>query len=205
MPVTDITHDLDDLTITITAQFAAPVERIWHIYADPRQLERAWGPEEYPATVVDHSLTPGGTVTYCMTGPEGPPLRVLDRSRGRRTALVLLQGRIRPRGLHPGLLAARLSLRQHVHRARGRHPRRLRHDLRQPRGPADGPGDGRRGGLPLRDRPDRRPARLTPSADRPAPPEGRPLRGADCPSAAGGSPGGVRACAQPPRREVATP
>lgn len=36
MPVTDITHDLDDLTITITAQFAAPVERIWQIYADPR-------------------------------------------------------------------------------------------------------------------------------------------------------------------------
>ncbi|MBB5833167.1 SRPBCC family protein [Brachybacterium aquaticum] len=71
MPVTDITHDPDDLTITITAQFAAPVERIWQIYADPRQLERVWGPEEYPATVVDHSLTPGGTVTYYMTGPEG--------------------------------------------------------------------------------------------------------------------------------------
>lgn len=30
-----------------------------------------WGPREYPATVVDHSLTPGGTVTYYMTGPEG--------------------------------------------------------------------------------------------------------------------------------------
>lgn len=71
MPVTDITHDLGDLTITITAQFAAPMERIWQIYADPRQLERVWGPREYPATVVDHSLTPGGTVTYYMTGPEG--------------------------------------------------------------------------------------------------------------------------------------
>lgn len=71
MPVTDITHDLDALTLTITAQFAAPVERIWQVYADPRQLEKVWGPPEFPATVVDHSLTPGGRVTYYMTGPEG--------------------------------------------------------------------------------------------------------------------------------------
>lgn len=71
MPVTDISHDLDALTLTITAQFAAPVERIWQIYADPRQLEKVWGPVGYPATVVDHSLTPGGRVTYYMTGPDG--------------------------------------------------------------------------------------------------------------------------------------
>lgn len=71
MPVTDIRHDLDALTLTITAEFAAPVQRIWDIYADPRQLEKVWGPPEYPATVVDHDLAPGGRVTYYMTGPEG--------------------------------------------------------------------------------------------------------------------------------------
>jgi uncharacterized protein YndB with AHSA1/START domain len=71
MPVTDITRDLENLTLTITARFAAPVQRIWEIYADPRQLEKVWGPKEYPATVVDHSLTPGGRVTYYMTSPEG--------------------------------------------------------------------------------------------------------------------------------------
>ena len=71
MPVTDITHDLDNLTLTITAQFAAPVERIWEIYADPRQLEKVWGPPQFPATVVEHSLTPGGRTTYYMTGPAG--------------------------------------------------------------------------------------------------------------------------------------
>ncbi|ODQ96464.1 SRPBCC family protein [Mycolicibacterium holsaticum] len=71
MPVTDITKNIDDLTLTITAEFAAPVERIWQIYADPRQLEKIWGPPGYPATVVEHSLTPGGTVTYYMTGPDG--------------------------------------------------------------------------------------------------------------------------------------
>lgn len=71
MPVTDVQHDLNNLTLTITADFAVPVERIWQVYADPRQLEKVWGPPTYPATVVDHDLTPGGRVTYYMTGPEG--------------------------------------------------------------------------------------------------------------------------------------
>jgi uncharacterized protein YndB with AHSA1/START domain len=71
MPVTDVTHDLDNLTLTITAEFAAPVERIWQVYADPRQLEKVWGPPSHPATVVDHELAPGGRVTYHMTGPDG--------------------------------------------------------------------------------------------------------------------------------------
>src|SRR5690606_19090343 len=62
---------IDDRTLTITAEFAASVERVWQIYADPRQLEKIWGPPGFPATVVEHSLTPGGTVTYYMTGPDG--------------------------------------------------------------------------------------------------------------------------------------
>ena len=71
MPVTDVHHDLETLTLTIVADFAAPVQRVWQIYADPRQLEKVWGPPEYPATVVDHDLRPGGRVTYFMTGPDG--------------------------------------------------------------------------------------------------------------------------------------
>ena len=71
MPVTDVQHDLDTLTLTITAEFAAPVQRIWQIYADARQLEAVWGPPSYPATFVDHDLTPGGRTNYFMTSPEG--------------------------------------------------------------------------------------------------------------------------------------
>lgn len=71
MPVIDVTTDIETRTLTITADFAAPVERVWQVYADPRQLEQTWGPPTYPATVVDHDLTPGGTVTYYMTSPEG--------------------------------------------------------------------------------------------------------------------------------------
>jgi uncharacterized protein YndB with AHSA1/START domain len=71
MPVIDVKHDLENLTLTITADFAAPVQRVWQIYADPRQLEKVWGPPSHPATFVDHSLTPGSRVTYYMTGPDG--------------------------------------------------------------------------------------------------------------------------------------
>lgn len=71
MPVTDVTHDMDALTLTIVADFAAAPERIWQVYADPRQLERVWGPPTFPATVVDHDLRPGGRMTYYMTSPDG--------------------------------------------------------------------------------------------------------------------------------------
>jgi uncharacterized protein YndB with AHSA1/START domain len=71
MPVTDVQHDLDARTLTITADFAAPLDRVWEVYADPRQLERVWGPPGYPATFVDHDLVPGGRMNYYMTSPEG--------------------------------------------------------------------------------------------------------------------------------------
>lgn len=71
MPVSDVQKDLDTLTMTITAEFDAPAERLWHIWSDPRQLERWWGPPSHPATFTDHDLTPGGRVAYFMTGPDG--------------------------------------------------------------------------------------------------------------------------------------
>jgi len=71
VPVVDVEQDIDTLTLTITADFAAPVARIWQVYADPRQLEKVWGPPTYPATVIDHDLRPGGRTTYFMTSPDG--------------------------------------------------------------------------------------------------------------------------------------
>ena len=71
MTVTNIEKDPESLTMTITAQFDASIERVWQMWGDPRRLERWWGPPTYPATVVNHDLSPGGSVTYFMTGPEG--------------------------------------------------------------------------------------------------------------------------------------
>jgi uncharacterized protein YndB with AHSA1/START domain len=71
MTVASVRKDPEALTMTITAELDATPERAWQLWADPRQLERWWGPPTYPATVVDHDLAPGGRVTYFMTGPEG--------------------------------------------------------------------------------------------------------------------------------------
>jgi uncharacterized protein YndB with AHSA1/START domain len=71
MSVTSVHKDPETMTMTITAEFDAPIGRVWQLWANPRQLERWWGPPTYPATVVDHDLTPGGRVSYFMTGPEG--------------------------------------------------------------------------------------------------------------------------------------
>lgn len=71
MTVTSIRKDPEALTMTIAAELDASVDRAWQLWADPRQLERWWGPPTYPATVVDHDLSAGGRVTYFMTGPEG--------------------------------------------------------------------------------------------------------------------------------------
>jgi uncharacterized protein YndB with AHSA1/START domain len=71
MTVTNIAKDPTTMTMSITSEFDAPIDRVWSLWQDPRQLERWWGPPGYPATVVDHDLTEGGTVKYFMTGPEG--------------------------------------------------------------------------------------------------------------------------------------
>jgi uncharacterized protein YndB with AHSA1/START domain len=57
--------------MTVTAELDATAERVWQLWADPRQFEQWWGPPGYPATVVDHDLRTGGRITFFMTGPEG--------------------------------------------------------------------------------------------------------------------------------------
>ena len=71
MTVTAVRKDPGRLTLTIEGEFDASVERIWQLWADPRTLERWWGPPTYPATFTEHDLTTGGRVEYHMTGPAG--------------------------------------------------------------------------------------------------------------------------------------
>jgi uncharacterized protein YndB with AHSA1/START domain len=71
MSVISVDMDYDDLTITLIADFDAPIDQVWELWSDPRKLERWWGPPSYPATLEEHDLIPGGEVTYFMTGPEG--------------------------------------------------------------------------------------------------------------------------------------
>lgn len=86
MPVTDISTDAENLTMTLTADFAAPVSRLWSAFTDPRQLERFWGPPGWPARFTAFDLRPGGRVDYAMTSPQG------ESSRGAWEVLSVTDG-----------------------------------------------------------------------------------------------------------------
>jgi uncharacterized protein YndB with AHSA1/START domain len=71
MTVTSTRSDPEALTLTVVAEFEAPVERVWQVWEDPRQLERWWGPPTWPATFARHDFVAGGESRYVMTGPDG--------------------------------------------------------------------------------------------------------------------------------------
>jgi hypothetical protein len=101
MPLTNVSNDPAAKTITLTAEFDAPVERAWQLYADPRQLEQWWNPPGYPLTITDHNLSVGGMVRAHVTTPDP---RLLADHRRRRTAQHGVGGRLprRPARAQPG-------------------------------------------------------------------------------------------------------
>jgi uncharacterized protein YndB with AHSA1/START domain len=66
MTVVRVDKDPDALTVTVVAEFDAPIERVWQLWADPRQLERWWGPPGHPATFQQHDFVPGGRATFSI-------------------------------------------------------------------------------------------------------------------------------------------
>jgi uncharacterized protein YndB with AHSA1/START domain len=71
MPLTNVSNDAAAKTVTLIAEFDAPVERVWQLYADPRQLEQWWNPPGFPLTITDHDLSVGGMVQAQLTTPDG--------------------------------------------------------------------------------------------------------------------------------------
>jgi uncharacterized protein YndB with AHSA1/START domain len=75
MSVVSTEKDLDGLSLLLVAEFDAPIERVWQLWADPRQLERWWGLPTHPAPAEEHDQTVGGEVSYFMPGPGGEQSR----------------------------------------------------------------------------------------------------------------------------------
>ena len=71
MPLTSVTKDAATLTLTVVGDYPVPQQRLWDAFADPRQLERFWGPPSAPATFTRHDLKVGGRAEYFLTGPKG--------------------------------------------------------------------------------------------------------------------------------------
>jgi uncharacterized protein YndB with AHSA1/START domain len=71
MPLTSVTKDAAKLTLTVVGDYPVPQKRLWDAFADPRQLERFWGPPTWPATFTRHDMKVGGRAEYFLTGPKG--------------------------------------------------------------------------------------------------------------------------------------
>ena len=56
MTVHTVEKNLANRTMVVTAEFDASIDRVWQLWADPRKLERWWGPPSYPAQVTEHNL-----------------------------------------------------------------------------------------------------------------------------------------------------
>jgi uncharacterized protein YndB with AHSA1/START domain len=70
MTVITSSKNVEDLSMTVVAEFGAAPERLWNVWEDPRKLERWWGPPHYPATFTRYEFELGGQCRYYMTGPE---------------------------------------------------------------------------------------------------------------------------------------
>ena len=71
MPLTSVAKDSATLTLTVVGDYPVPQKRLWDAFADPRQLERFWGPPTWPATFTRHDMKVGGRAEYFLTGPKG--------------------------------------------------------------------------------------------------------------------------------------
>ena len=71
MPLTSVTRDAERLTLTVVGDYPVPQQRLWDALADPRQLERFWGPPTWPATFTRHDLKVGGRAEYFLSGQNG--------------------------------------------------------------------------------------------------------------------------------------
>ncbi len=71
MPLTSVTRDTARLTLTVVGDYPVPQQRLWDAFADPRQLERFWGPPFMPATFTRHDFRAGGRAEYFLTGANG--------------------------------------------------------------------------------------------------------------------------------------
>ena len=71
MSVTTVEPDLDNLTLTVVADFEASVEEVWELWANSEKLGRWWGPPEDLTTFEPYDLSAGAEMAHVMTGPDG--------------------------------------------------------------------------------------------------------------------------------------
>jgi uncharacterized protein YndB with AHSA1/START domain len=74
MTVWNVDKNAEAKTMVISAEFKTSITNVWQLWADPRLLERWWGPPGFPATFEHLDLTPAApspTTCPALTGAKG--------------------------------------------------------------------------------------------------------------------------------------
>lgn len=71
MTVLEMKAEPENLTLTVIAEFDAPVEQLWAAWTDPDLLAQWLGTPGSPAEVSEFDLRPDGVVRYRHDGPDG--------------------------------------------------------------------------------------------------------------------------------------
>ena len=90
MSVASVESDLDNLTLTVIADFDAPVEAVWELWADPQKLGLWWGPPNYSTTFEPYEMSVGAEMAHVFAGPDG------EAEHGGRDPFAAVRGRGTP-------------------------------------------------------------------------------------------------------------
>ena len=63
--------DLENNKITVTREFAAPVENVWRAWTESELLDQWWAPKPWKAVTTSMDFRVGGFWLYHMLGPDG--------------------------------------------------------------------------------------------------------------------------------------
>jgi uncharacterized protein YndB with AHSA1/START domain len=63
--------DPDGKKITVTREFAAPVEKVWRAWTEKELLDQWWAPKPWKAKTKSMDFRVGGFWLYAMVSPEG--------------------------------------------------------------------------------------------------------------------------------------
>lgn len=61
--------------VVVSRAFAAPLEKLWALWAKPDAIKQWWGPKGYTAPVVQSDLTSGGSYLLVMRSGDGAESR----------------------------------------------------------------------------------------------------------------------------------
>jgi uncharacterized protein YndB with AHSA1/START domain len=65
------TEDYTGREFVITREFAAPRERVFQAWTDPKHLAQWWGPKGFTNPVCEWDVRPGGKIYVVMRAPNG--------------------------------------------------------------------------------------------------------------------------------------